>query len=64
MATEWLTPNQLAAELQIEVKTLYQWKYRGIGPPVARIGRHLRYRRVDVDEWAQQRVTADEQQGY
>ncbi|CBG72307.1 conserved hypothetical protein [Streptomyces scabiei 87.22] len=33
------------------VKTLYQWKYRGIGPNVHKVGRHLRYRWPEVDAW-------------
>jgi predicted DNA-binding transcriptional regulator AlpA len=33
------------------VKTLYQWRYRGVGPPGLRIGRHIRYRPEDVEAW-------------
>ncbi|WP_410585338.1 helix-turn-helix domain-containing protein [Amycolatopsis sp. lyj-108] len=29
--------------LRVPVKTLYQWKWLGEGPPVRKIGRHLRY---------------------
>ncbi|MFL0392783.1 DNA-binding protein [Streptomyces albus] len=31
--------------------TLYQWKYRGIGPQVHKAGKHLCYRWVEVDAW-------------
>ena len=36
------------------VKTLYQWKWRGEGPPVRKIGRHLRYVPDQVRAWATQ----------
>ncbi|MGH8972896.1 MAG: helix-turn-helix transcriptional regulator [Acidimicrobiia bacterium] len=46
-----LAPDDLAAYLGLPVKTLYQWRYKGIGPPGLRIGRHVRYRPEDVDAW-------------
>jgi hypothetical protein len=46
-----LTPEALADLLMIPVPTLYSWNYRGVGPPVHKIGRHLRYRLTDVEEW-------------
>lgn len=45
------TPAEVAAYLGVPVKTLYQWKYRGIGPHVHKVGRHLRYRWHEVDAW-------------
>jgi len=33
------------------VKTLYQWKWRGEGPPVSKVGRHLRYDAALVRAW-------------
>ncbi|GAA0636313.1 hypothetical protein GCM10009535_10680 [Streptomyces thermocarboxydovorans] len=45
------TPAEVAAYLGVPVKTLYQWKYRGIGPNVHKVGRHLRYRWHEVDAW-------------
>ncbi|MET8948449.1 helix-turn-helix domain-containing protein [Streptomyces sp. NPDC004542] len=45
------TPAEVAAYLGVPVKTLYQWKYRGIGPNVHKVGRHLRYRWSEVDAW-------------
>jgi len=43
--------QELALYLQIPVKTLYAWRYRRIGPPAIRVGRHLRYRWQDVAGW-------------
>jgi excisionase family DNA binding protein len=46
-----LTPTEVAILLNIPMKSLYQWRYQGTGPPCHKIGRHLRYRRRDVEEW-------------
>jgi len=46
------TVEQVSAYLGVPVKTLYQWKWRGEGPPVRKIGRHLRYDPVAVRAWA------------
>ena len=48
---EWLTPTDLADKLHIPIGTVYAWNYRGTGPRAAKIGRHLRYRRSDVNAW-------------
>jgi hypothetical protein len=37
------TVQEAARFLRVPVKTLYQWKWRGEGPPVTKIGRYLRY---------------------
>ena len=39
-----LSPEDVADYLGLPVKTLYQWRYKGVGPPGLRIGRHVRYR--------------------
>ncbi|WP_329559623.1 helix-turn-helix domain-containing protein [Streptomyces uncialis] len=49
--TRLATPADVAAHLGVPVKTLYQWKYRGMGPNVHKVGRHLRYRWSEVDMW-------------
>lgn len=46
-----VTPQELADELQIPLATLYQWRYRRVGPPSLKVGRHVRYRRADVNAW-------------
>ena len=48
--------QQLANYLDVPVKTLYAWRYRREGPPAFRVGRHLRYRRSDIQRWIQQRI--------
>ena len=46
-----LTVQELADYLAVPVATLYQWRYRRDGPPGFRVGRHLRYRTSDVEDW-------------
>jgi predicted DNA-binding transcriptional regulator AlpA len=45
------TAEDMAHFLGVPVKTLYQWKWRGEGPPVRKIGRHLRYEPAEVRRW-------------
>jgi excisionase family DNA binding protein len=50
-----LTPDVVAKRLGVPLKTLYYWRTMGVGPPAYRIGRHLRYRDVDVETWLAER---------
>lgn len=50
-----LTPQDLAEYLGVPLKTLYAWRYRNQGPTALRVGRHLRYRRSDVEQWIDRR---------
>jgi predicted DNA-binding transcriptional regulator AlpA len=51
MQIEMLEPPALAAELIIPEATLAQWRYRGVGPAYVKVGKHVRYRRADIDAW-------------
>jgi excisionase family DNA binding protein len=46
-----LSIQDLATYLDLPVATLYAWRYRGQGPTGFRVGRHIRYRQSDVDQW-------------
>jgi excisionase family DNA binding protein len=54
-----LWAQEVAAILGVPVKTLYQWRYKGVGPAGVRVGRHLRYRAADVEAWIDCRATAE-----
>lgn len=54
--TEWLSIDQLSAEIQVPVSTIYQWRSRGEGPRAHKFGRHVRFARQDVDEWQEAKV--------
>lgn len=51
-----LTVRELADLLQVPVKTIYTWRYKGIGPPAVPLGRYLRFRATDVAAWLDARV--------
>lgn len=45
------TPDETAQFLGVPRSTLYQWSYRGEGPKVFKVGRHLRYDPNEVMRW-------------
>ena len=51
-----LSVDEVAEVLGVPVKTLYQWRHKGVGPLGLRVGRHLRYRAADVSEWIDRRA--------
>jgi excisionase family DNA binding protein len=51
-----LSVQDLAAYLEVPVATLYAWRYRRQGPTGFKVGRHLRYRKSDVDRWISEKV--------
>lgn len=44
-----LDTQQTAALLCVEPDTLSHWRYRGGGPKFVKIGRSVRYRRMDLE---------------
>ncbi|GAA4919583.1 helix-turn-helix transcriptional regulator [Streptomonospora salina] len=40
-----------AAFLGVPAKTLYEWRYKGDGPPSHRVGRYVRYVPSEVHNW-------------
>jgi excisionase family DNA binding protein len=51
-----LTVEDLADYLGVSITTLYQWRYRQQGPTGFRVGRHVRYRWADVQEWIEDQL--------
>jgi hypothetical protein len=49
--TDFLTKQELAAELGCEIRTLDRWDALGIGPPRTHVGRKVLYRRASVHKW-------------
>lgn len=56
MAEKHLTIDQLAERENVPAKTVYQWNSRGTGPRYLKIGRHVRYRLRDVEDWENRRA--------
>ncbi|CAN5187884.1 hypothetical protein BH20ACT9_BH20ACT9_06000 [soil metagenome] len=43
--------QHVAAFLGIPAATLAQWRYRGVGPRGYRVGRHVKYRMSEIEQW-------------
>jgi len=50
-----LTTEELAKYLGVPIGTIYRWRTMGTGPPAMRVGRHLRFRKDEVDAWLETR---------
>lgn len=48
---EWVTVEELAAEIKVSPQTVYTWNKQGKAPRRARFGKYVRYTRADVDQW-------------
>jgi excisionase family DNA binding protein len=46
-----LTVQDLATYLGVPVATIYAWRYKHEGPLGFRVGRHVRFRLSDIEEW-------------
>lgn len=51
-----MSAEEVAAFLNVPVATLYQWRHHGVGPRGMRVGRHLRYRRQELEAWLDTRT--------
>jgi excisionase family DNA binding protein len=56
MGEPMLTPQELAAFLAVPVATVYRWNSEGTGPRRVRVGKHVRFRRADVDACIEQQL--------
>lgn len=54
-ARTWLSPEDLAAELDIPLSSVYQWNHKRTGPAGKKVGRHIRYSRESVEKWLAER---------
>jgi helix-turn-helix protein len=54
---DYLTTEQLAAELNVAPLTLIRWRLQKIGPPITHLGRRILYRRSSVQAWLAARET-------
>jgi hypothetical protein len=55
---EWLSEKETAVAVNKTVRTLRQWRKRGIGPPYAFFGKTIRYRRQAlIEHFRQSEIT-------
>lgn len=49
--SQLLTEKDVAKQLQVTAWTLQNWRSRGQGPKYVKLGRIVRYRQTDIDNW-------------
>ena len=50
------TTKEAAERYRVKETTLEQWRWQGRGPKFVRLGRNIRYRDEDLDEFENARV--------
>ncbi|WP_082462145.1 AlpA family transcriptional regulator [Agromyces sp. Leaf222] len=53
---DYLSVDELAQYLQLSKETIYHWRLDGTGPRATKLGKHLRFRRENVEAWLQART--------
>lgn len=48
--------RELAHYLRVSTNTLNYWRFKGRGPRFVHVGRYVRYRGEDVDQWLEANV--------
>lgn len=51
-----LTPRDVSAAIGVPEPTLRDWRTDDIGPPFIRVGRAVRYRLRDLEQWLDERT--------
>jgi len=59
--TEFFSTEGLARYLGVPAATVKAWRYKGTGPRGLRVGRHIRYRRADVERWLESQAGHERQ---
>lgn len=53
---ELLDMETLTRKLKVSRTTVYEWRSRGGGPVAIKVGRSLRWRSSDVEQWLNDRT--------
>ena len=56
MSESLLDDRELSRRLNIARQTIQGWRHRKVGPPFVRVGRRIRYRLDDVNNWLNART--------
>jgi excisionase family DNA binding protein len=59
VAEDFLSPQELADYLNVPLATVYRWRHLQEGPRGHRVGRHVRFRRSEVEAWLEERADPD-----
>lgn len=55
----FLTTRDAAEYLGMKPQTLEAWRCRGDGPRFVKLGRSVRYRQSDLDQWIESRTRSN-----
>jgi hypothetical protein len=55
LLADYLTDTELAAELNVSVRTIWRWRELRLGPPTTYVGKTPYARRQAVKEWLAER---------
>jgi predicted site-specific integrase-resolvase len=55
---QYMTPEQVAERYQVSPDTLKEWRYKGVGPNYLHLGKRVRYKLADLEEWEREREAA------
>ena len=58
MASTLLTPTEVAEQLRVSTRTLEFWRHQGRGPAFVRLGKRVRYRPDDLEQFIAEQRTA------
>jgi DNA-binding transcriptional MerR regulator len=61
--SEYMTTAEVAELFRTSQNTVRYWRFTGTGPPSAKVGTRVLYRRVDVAAWAEGKWAADRERG-
>ena len=50
------TPEEAAAYLRANRRSLERWRTTGEGPVFVKVGRRVAYRQIDLDDWVQEQL--------
>lgn len=57
--TPLLTEAATAEYLSVSIRTVQAWRLRGGGPLYVKLGKSVRYRPADLEQWVEQNLTAN-----
>lgn len=53
-----LTPHEAAAYLRVGYSTMKRWRHNGEGPRYAKVGKAVRYRAADLDDYMEEQLVS------
>lgn len=57
IAPRYLLTAEAAELLRMPVKTLHEWRSKGVGPKARRVGKHLLYDQDEVIAWVESQAS-------